>query len=190
MNAFGRLVAASARVPASACYPRKEGCLRLIGLLGPARRYAAEPGRFLVIDASVAFTLVLGLLALVVAGIIVRRRLLDRGGGTIECAVRAIGSPWRYGVGRYNGDQLRWYRIFDLRPGPRVLISRRAFEITARRRTDARERVELGEDLTVIECRSRGAPLDLAMNDPALTGFLAWLEAGPPGAHLIDRRVS
>ena len=31
-----------------------------------------------------------------------------------------------------------------------------------------------------------GGHWQLAMSDAALTGFLAWLEASPPGSHLAD----
>jgi len=35
----------------------------------------------------------------------------------------------------------------------------------------------------VVECRGRNGDgtVELAMSDAALTGFLAWLEAAPPG---------
>ena len=33
----------------------------------------------------------------------------------------------------------------------------------------------------VLRCLHNGAPLELAMSEDALTGFLAWLEAAPPG---------
>jgi hypothetical protein len=33
----------------------------------------------------------------------------------------------------------------------------------------------------VLRCRSRGADVELAMTPGVLTGFLAWLEASPPG---------
>jgi hypothetical protein len=33
----------------------------------------------------------------------------------------------------------------------------------------------------VLVCEHKGLRLELAMSDDALTGFLAWLEAAPPG---------
>jgi hypothetical protein len=33
----------------------------------------------------------------------------------------------------------------------------------------------------VLGCLHRGTRLELAMSEDALTGFLAWLEAAPPG---------
>jgi hypothetical protein len=35
-----------------------------------------------------------------------------------------------------------------------------------------------------MECRSSGGDVALAMSPSAVTGFLAWLEARPPGATL------
>jgi hypothetical protein len=35
-----------------------------------------------------------------------------------------------------------------------------------------------------MECRAPEGPVELAMEAGAVTGFLAWLEARPPGATL------
>jgi hypothetical protein len=37
----------------------------------------------------------------------------------------------------------------------------------------------------VVECQTgeRAEPMELAMSESALTGFLAWLEAAPPAPH-------
>jgi hypothetical protein len=36
----------------------------------------------------------------------------------------------------------------------------------------------------VVECSSAGTVLELGMTEDALTGFLSWLEAAPPGQHM------
>ncbi len=36
----------------------------------------------------------------------------------------------------------------------------------------------------VVECLDSGVRVDLAMSHSAVTGFLSWLEAAPPGAHM------
>jgi len=43
------------------------------------------------------------------------------------------------------------------------------------------EELALLSDAVVLVCTHRGTRLELAMSDDALTGFLAWLEAAPPG---------
>ena len=40
------------------------------------------------------------------------------------------------------------------------------------------------EGAVVMECSSGGRPVELAMSRSTATGFLAWLEATPPGATL------
>lgn len=119
--------------------------------------------------------LALGLLAL-------RRRLLRRIGGTVDCGLRAgPGTPWRLGVASYNGTSLRWYRIFGITLRPDREISRRGVVVTGRRSPDAREVAVLSSGTLVVTCDDRGELLELAMSEAAATGFLAWLEAAPPG---------
>jgi hypothetical protein len=36
----------------------------------------------------------------------------------------------------------------------------------------------------VLECNQQGRVIELAMSEDALTGFLSWLEAAPPGQHV------
>lgn len=145
----------------------------------------------LAVDAAVAAVVVVVALAAGLFVLVARRRYLGRGGGTIECAVRvgrrsgARGATaWRLGLGRYAGDELRWYRIFGLWPTAETVLSRRDLEIVTRGEPSADEHAVLGSDAVIITCRSGDGCTDLAMSRAALTGFLAWLEAAPPGAHV------
>ena len=133
------------------------------------------------------------LLLLVVpfAAIVVRRRVLQRGGGTIELSLRlrrssegraGHGRGWVLGIGRFEGDELRWYRVFSLAPGPRRRLSRRELQVTGRREPTAGEAMALLSGAVVMECTSPAGEVALAMDAAAVTGFLAWLEAAPPGA--------
>lgn len=76
------------------------------------------------------------ILALTVCGVVVavavvglfvfglRRRLIQRSGGTFDCSLRwdvpekpdPSGKGWGYGVARYNGDRIEWYRVFSYTP--------------------------------------------------------------------------
>jgi hypothetical protein len=38
-----------------------------------------------------------------------------------------------------------------------------------------------------VTCRTPAGLLEVAMSPEALTGFLAWLEAGPPGQRVAGR---
>ena len=118
----------------------------------------------------------------------VRRRLLQRLGGTIELSLRARplrdGRGWVLGLGRFEGDALRWYRVFSLSVRPRRTLSRRDLEVVRRREPAGGEALALLEGVVVMECLSSAGSVELAMDPSAVTGFLAWLEAQPPGATL------
>ncbi|WP_044471397.1 DUF2550 family protein, partial [Streptomyces turgidiscabies] len=58
---------------------------------------------------------------------------------------------------------------------------RSSIEVAGRRAPDGEEELALLSDAVVLACLHRGTRLELAMSDDALTGFLAWLEAAPPG---------
>ncbi|WP_329455605.1 DUF2550 domain-containing protein [Streptomyces sp. NBC_01497] len=134
-----------------------------------------------------ALVVVLVALGLFVFGL--RRRLIQRSGGTFDCSLRwdlpeqpdPSGKGWVYGVARYNGDQINWFRVFSYAPRPRRSLERSAIEVVARRAPEGEEEMALLSDAVVLACRHRGVQLELAMSDDALTGFLAWLEAAPPG---------
>ncbi|MEV2250138.1 DUF2550 domain-containing protein [Streptomyces sp. NPDC050147] len=130
---------------------------------------------------------VLLLVGLFVFGL--RRRLIQRSGGTFDCSLRwnapekgdTSGKGWVYGVARYNGDRIEWYRVFSYAPRPRRVLERSAIEVVDRRAPDGEEELALLSDSIILGCLHRGVRLELAMGEDALTGFLAWLEAAPPG---------
>jgi hypothetical protein len=121
-----------------------------------------------------------------------RRFVLERGGGAVECYLRHAGrasAPWRIGCARYGSGELRWYRIFSLRPRPTAELSRRGLVVVGRREPTAADLAELTPDLVVVAV-GWAAPdgsdpeepvYELAMTESALTGFLSWLESMPPG---------
>jgi hypothetical protein len=132
--------------------------------------------------------------ALVVVGLFVfglRRRLIQRSGGTFDCSLRwnapekpgaeENGKGWSYGIARYNGDRIEWFRVFSYAVRPRRILERSAIEVAGRRSPEGEEELALLSDAVILACLHRGARLELAMSEDALTGFLAWLEAAPPG---------
>ncbi|CAM5567121.1 DUF2550 domain-containing protein [Streptomyces xanthochromogenes] len=137
--------------------------------------------------------LVCGLVvALVLVGLFVfglRRRLIQRSGGTFDCSLRwnlpevpdTSGKGWVYGVARYNGDRIEWFRVFSYAPRPRRVLERSAIDVVSRRVPEGEEELALLSDAIILGCTHRGTRLELAMSEDALTGFLAWLEAAPPG---------
>jgi hypothetical protein len=150
-------------------------------------------------DAVWILAAVLVLIFLAAAALAFRRYLLERSGGTVECALRtpAGSGSWRLGVLAYAQDTLEWHGALGILLRPERVFHRRSLTVVAQRPADATETVTLGTDRTVVEIAlqppaddpaepAKGPRVELAMTDQALTGFLAWLESSPPGSHLGD----
>lgn len=139
-------------------------------------------------DAVWLFAAFLLLLVLAAAALATRRYLLERGGGTVECGLRssAARGAWRLGVASYQGDELRWYGALAVRFRPEHVFHRRSLTVVSRRASLPSETTALGPEHIVVELKSDSGEVELAMTQEALTGFLAWLEASPPGSHLED----
>jgi hypothetical protein len=59
--------------------------------------------------------------------------------------------------------------------------------VKSRRPSLAADASVLGADRVVVELSTGDSDnVELAMTQEALTGFLSWLEASPPGSHLSD----
>jgi len=128
--------------------------------------------------------ILLVLVLALVAALVVRRVQLLRGGGVDVSLRRRLdfsGSGWHVGVGRYRGDELAWFRLASLWPGPTVVVDRTVLEIVDRRAPTEAEVEAIPAAGVVLRCRTPARTLELAMAPGVLTGFLAWLEATPPG---------
>jgi len=118
--------------------------------------------------------------------LIVRRRLLTRGGGTFELSYRTRsdrpGRGWVLGIGRYSGDRLEWFRVFSLSPRPRKSWQRSKVSYNGRRTPGPGEQLALYSDHLIICLEtSEGQQVELAMSPSSLMGLQSWLEASPPG---------
>ena len=136
----------------------------------------------LAFDAAWLFAGLLLIVVLLAAGLTLRRYLLERGGGTVECGLRLPGGRWRLGVAAYRTDALCWYQVFGLLLRPSQVFPRRTLSVLSRRAADRAEETSLGAGAVVVRCRvgEGDGTVELAMGESALTGFLAWLEAAPP----------
>jgi len=166
-------------------------------------------------DAVWLFAAFLVLLVAAAVVLATRRFLLERSGGTVECALRRLnagGDPdhvglpwhglghggWRLGVLSYQRDELYWYGALGVLLRPEQVFQRRALAVVSRRPADEPEVAALGVGRIVVEVAAKPSAdaspspepdrgrWQLAMSDAALTGFLSWLEASPPGSHLAD----
>jgi Protein of unknown function (DUF2550) len=139
----------------------------------------------------IVFDVLLVILVVLVASLValaVRRRLLQHSGGTFDCSVHLdrflLGPGWVLGLGRYAGDRVEWFRFTSFSPRPRLSLWRRELEVVERRMPIGTEAVTIVEEGVILVLANRGRSVELAMSVAALTGFLSWLEAAPPGAHM------
>jgi len=130
------------------------------------------------------------LLLLWFVALLMRRRWLSRSGGTFELSLRARSSygprgratsGWVLGVGRYSGDALEFFRIFSISPWPLQVLQRDQLEYAGQRQPSQGESQLLYAGHVIIACVDREGAVELALSPRALTGFVAWLEAAPPG---------
>lgn len=135
-----------------------------------------------IVGAALLLVLVYGL------GLVVRRRWIARGGDAFELSFRVrstkAGRGWVLGLGRYSGDALEFFRIFSLSPRPMRVLDRADLEYLEQRTPAGAEENSLYVDHVVVACRNPSERFELAMTASAVTGFLAWLEAAPPGRGL------
>ena len=155
-------------------------------------------GGALALDAAWLFAAFLIVLVLAAVGIAVRRFLLERGGGTVECGLRRPNGSWRLGLASYRREELCWFGALGVSMRPDVVFPRRDLAVVSRRLPTEAEVASLGPGMIVVECRlgedtesagpagtpGRSRTVELAMGEATLTGLLAWLEAAPPGSHL------
>jgi Protein of unknown function (DUF2550) len=124
-------------------------------------------------------------LFLLLVAVFVRNRLLMIGGGTIRLQVRVNtmvpGRGWSAGIGRFAGDELRFHRMFSFAIRPTRVLNRRDLAVDQRRLPEGPERLNMPGNWIVLRCCTGPAALEIAMAESTVTGFLSWLEAGPPG---------
>ncbi|WBB79476.1 DUF2550 domain-containing protein [Micromonospora sp. WMMD882] len=115
-----------------------------------------------------------------------RRALVSRTGGTIRLNVRVTtlldGRGWSPGLGRFSGDELRWFRMFSFALRPKRVLTRQTLVVRRRRLPEGQERFSMPVDWVILSCTSEQTPIEIAMARSTVTGFLSWLEAAPPGA--------
>jgi hypothetical protein len=121
----------------------------------------------------------------------VRRSFLSRA-GSVAMAARLSrhmeGRGWAPGFAIYESGTLRWYRMFSLTFGPRYALSREDLQVSDRRVPVGPEAQIFPPEVAILRCKNASGEVELAMTDSAVTGFLSWLEAAPPGAAFYSDR--
>lgn len=119
------------------------------------------------------------LVVLLFVAILARQRYMLRLPGTVPLAVLR-GSRWLYGIGRYRGGELQWYRATGIGTRPTRVLRQGRIEVVNRRGRLPAEVKSLPKAAVVVECRVEGETVVLALGESAYTGFVSWLESSAP----------
>src|SRR5690606_38138093 len=125
-----------------------------------------------------------------------RREFIARRGDSIGMSMRlstyVAGRGWAPGLGRFSGDELRWYRLFSFALRPRRILLRYDLKVVQRRPPEGPERHSMPEGWVVLQCtagrrsaysrRPVNHKVELALAESAVSGFLSWIESAPPRA--------
>jgi hypothetical protein len=119
---------------------------------------------------------------LVACGLVLaRQRFMLRAPGTIPVALLpGAAVRWQYGVARFAGGELRWYRSLGVGTRPNRVLRRRDVTVLGRRPVLQSEQQSLPSTAVVVQCRDGNAELSLALGESAYTGFVSWLESSAP----------
>ena len=116
----------------------------------------------------------------VCAGVLARQRYMLRVAGAIPMAVRARSGRWQYGIARYAGGELRWYRSLGLGTRPSRAYRRAELHVLGYRPPQPDESRFLPTAAVVVDCRVAGSTVVIALGQSAFTGFISWIEASSP----------
>lgn len=128
------------------------------------------------------------LTGLALGGLFVRRTVLQRQGGFDLClriGTAGWSDGWVFGIARYRGDVLEWFRTFSFGTRVQRVLPRRDLTVVGRRIPTADEAYDLPAGHVVLIWEVAGERLEVSMSEAASMAFLAWLEAAPPGGHLV-----
>ena len=118
-------------------------------------------------------------LVVVFIGVLARQRYMLRMSGAVPFAVQR-GAHWVYGIGRYSGGELRWYRALGIGTSPSRVLRQGEVELLGRRERRPAEAKSLPPTAVIVECRADGETFLLALGEGAYTGFVSWLESSAP----------
>ena len=132
-----------------------------------------------------SLALFLALTLLLMVGLLVRRRVLARSGGTFDMSINrgieATSKGWTLGLAVYRDTELEWYRTFSFSLRPRYHFTRGDVRIDGRREPVGNEVYAIHDGHLIVGTENASGVRQFAMSANALTGLLSWLESAPPG---------
>jgi hypothetical protein len=110
-----------------------------------------------------------------------RQRYMLRTAGAVPMAIQVRGNRWVYGVGRYVGGDLRWYRGIGFGTRPTIVLRRVDMRVLRHRHPEGAELASLPDTSFIVECANGpDGHAILGLSEGAFTGFVSWLEASAP----------
>lgn len=120
------------------------------------------------------------LILVLLGAVLARQRYMLRVAGGVPLAVRVRGNRWVYGIARYAGGELRWYRGIGLGTRPTRVLHRRELSIVTHRAPGPAELASLPAAAIIVECRDGEGTATFGFSESAFTWFVSWLEASAP----------
>jgi hypothetical protein len=120
------------------------------------------------------------LLVVLLAAVLARQRYMLRVAGGVPAAVRVRGNRWVYGIARYAGGELRWYRGIGIGTKPTKVLYRNQLSVLTHRAPVPAELPSLPATSIIVECRYGDGTATFGFSEGVYTGFISWLEASAP----------
>lgn len=122
------------------------------------------------------------LIVIALVAIVARQRYMLNVGGAVPLAVRRGESRWIYGIARYSGGELRWYRAIGVGTRPTRVLRRSQLRLVGHRSPTVVELRSVPPAAVIVECTDGGSQTLLALGESAYTGFVSWLESSAPAS--------
>ncbi|KQB86366.1 DUF2550 domain-containing protein [Corynebacterium lowii] len=123
--------------------------------------------------------------------------LRSRGTTVILRRLPATGTHgWRHGLVRYEGEELRYYKLRSLAPVADTIFDRQALSLASQRDLSAREASFMAEGMRVLELKHGNESWEIAVDLRTEMALRAWLESAPdarqerPDYRMLKRRIT
>ncbi|KQB83797.1 DUF2550 domain-containing protein [Corynebacterium oculi] len=103
---------------------------------------------------------------------------------------------WRHGLVRYEGEELRYYKLRSLAPVADVIFDRQALSLASHRDLSAREASFMAEGSRVVVLKHGREAWEIAVDTRTEMALRAWLESAPdvrqerPNYRVLKRRIT